>query len=95
MTGCPIVAPINNMTWEMLQVLQPESRLNDLDDRHFADIAAQIAPYEAEQIDRAVWLGTIVVAARGPAPSPPQPKHQAAARHRICELCLGAPYGTE
>jgi indolepyruvate decarboxylase len=38
----PIVVLFNNMSWEMLRVFQPESRFNDLDDWHFADIAASI-----------------------------------------------------
>ena len=29
----------NNTSWEMLRVFQPESRFNDLDDWHFAEIA--------------------------------------------------------
>jgi indolepyruvate decarboxylase len=35
----PIVLLFNNCSWEMLRVFQPESRFNDLDDWHFADIA--------------------------------------------------------
>ena len=38
----PIVVLFNNRSWEMLRVFQPESRFNDLDDWHFADIAAPI-----------------------------------------------------
>jgi indolepyruvate decarboxylase len=38
----PIVVLFNNMSWEMLRVFQPESHFNDLDDWHFADIAASI-----------------------------------------------------
>jgi indolepyruvate decarboxylase len=38
----PIVVLFNNMSWEMLRVFQPESRFNDLDDWHFADIAASL-----------------------------------------------------
>jgi indolepyruvate decarboxylase len=38
----PIVVLFNNMSWEMLRVFQPESRFNDLDDWHFADIAGSI-----------------------------------------------------
>jgi indolepyruvate decarboxylase len=38
----PIVVLFNNRSWEMLRVFQPESRFNDLDDWHFADIAASI-----------------------------------------------------
>ena len=35
----PIVIVFNNSSWEMLRVFQPESRFNDLDDWHFADLA--------------------------------------------------------
>src|SRR6202048_590841 len=35
----PIVVLFNNCSWEMLRVFQPESRFNNLDDWHFADIA--------------------------------------------------------
>ena len=35
----PIVVLFNNQSWEMLRVFQPESRFNNLDDWHFADIA--------------------------------------------------------
>jgi indolepyruvate decarboxylase len=38
----PIVLLFNNRSWEMLRVFQPESAFNDLDDWHFADIAASI-----------------------------------------------------
>lgn len=38
----PIVVLFNNCSWEMLRVFQPESRFNDLDDWHFADIANSI-----------------------------------------------------
>jgi indolepyruvate decarboxylase len=38
----PIVILFNNTSWEMLRVFQPESTFNDLDDWHFADIAASI-----------------------------------------------------
>jgi len=38
----PIVVLFNNLSWEMLRVFQPESRFNDLDDWHFADVAASI-----------------------------------------------------
>jgi len=35
----PIVVLFNNASWEMLRVFQPESKFNDLDDWHFADMA--------------------------------------------------------
>ncbi len=38
----PIVVLFNNRSWEMLRVFQPESTFNDLDDWHFADIAASL-----------------------------------------------------
>jgi indolepyruvate decarboxylase len=38
----PIVVLFNNRSWEMLRAFQPESKFNDLDDWHFADIAASI-----------------------------------------------------
>ncbi|CAL80602.1 indole-3-pyruvate decarboxylase [Bradyrhizobium sp. ORS 278] len=38
----PIVVLFNNCSWEMLRVFQPESRFNDLDDWHYADVANAI-----------------------------------------------------
>jgi indolepyruvate decarboxylase len=38
----PIVVLFNNASWEMLRVFQPESKFNDLDDWHFADMAASM-----------------------------------------------------
>jgi indolepyruvate decarboxylase len=38
----PIVVVFNNRSWEMLRVFQPESRFNDLDDWHFADLADRL-----------------------------------------------------
>jgi indolepyruvate decarboxylase len=38
----PIVIVFNNASWEMLRVLQPECKFNDLDDWHFADMAAPL-----------------------------------------------------
>jgi indolepyruvate decarboxylase len=35
----PIVMVFNNASWEMLRAFQPESRFNDLDDWHFAELA--------------------------------------------------------
>ncbi len=35
----PIVVVFNNRSWEMLRAFQPESRFNDLDDWHFAELA--------------------------------------------------------
>lgn len=59
----PIVVLFNNCSWEMLRVFQPESKFNDLDDWHFADIAKSIGGVGervttrkqlAEALDRAV-----------------------------------------
>ena len=36
----PIVIVMNNCSWEMLRVFQPESRFNSLDDWQFAQLAA-------------------------------------------------------
>jgi len=36
----PIVLVFNNRSWEMLRTFQPESAFNDLDDWHFAEVAA-------------------------------------------------------
>jgi indolepyruvate decarboxylase len=36
----PIVVVFNNASWEMLRAFQPEARFNDLDDWHFAAMAA-------------------------------------------------------
>jgi len=41
----PIVVLLNNCSWEMLRVFQPESKFNDLDDWHFADIAHSIGGF--------------------------------------------------
>ena len=38
----PVVLVFNNMSWEMLRAFDPESRFNDLDDWHFADVAASL-----------------------------------------------------
>jgi indolepyruvate decarboxylase len=38
----PIVVLFNNCSWEMLRVFQPESRFNNLDDWHFAEVAGAI-----------------------------------------------------
>jgi indolepyruvate decarboxylase len=38
----PIVVLFNNCSWEMLRVFQPESQFNNLDDWHFADMAASL-----------------------------------------------------
>ena len=38
----PIVVVLNNTSWEMLRCFQPESRFNDLDDWHFAQVAGSL-----------------------------------------------------
>jgi indolepyruvate decarboxylase len=38
----PIVIVMNNSSWEMLRVFQPESRFNTLDDWHFAELAGPL-----------------------------------------------------
>jgi indolepyruvate decarboxylase len=38
----PLVIVMNNTSWEMLRIFQPESRFNSLDDWHFADAAASL-----------------------------------------------------
>lgn len=38
----PIVLLFNNCSWEMLRTFQPESKFNELDDWHFADIAPSL-----------------------------------------------------
>jgi indolepyruvate decarboxylase len=38
----PIVIVMNNLSWEMLRVFQPESRFNSLDDWHFAALAGPL-----------------------------------------------------
>jgi len=49
----PIVLLFNNTSWEMLRVFQPESAFNDLDDWHFADIAASIGGHGVRVSTRA------------------------------------------
>jgi indolepyruvate decarboxylase len=38
----PIVIVFNNASWEMLRVLRPECKFNDLDEWHFADMASPL-----------------------------------------------------
>ncbi len=38
----PIVIVFNNESWEMLRAFQPESRFNDLEDWHFAEVAGAL-----------------------------------------------------
>ena len=38
----PIVVVLNNRSWEMLRVFDPDARFDDLSDWHFADIASSL-----------------------------------------------------
>lgn len=38
----PIVVVLNNRSWEMLRVFEPEAKFNDLSDWHFADMARSL-----------------------------------------------------
>ena len=49
----PIVIVFNNRSWEMLRVFQPDSRFNDLDDWHFAEIAGPLGGVGARVTTRA------------------------------------------
>lgn len=63
----PIVVLFNNCSWEMLRVFQPESRFNDLDDWHFADIAPSIGGVGERVTTRRQLVGALdrAVARRG------------------------------
>ena len=63
----PIVVLFNNRSWEMLRVFQPESRFNDLDDWHFADIAKSIGGFGERVRTRAELAAALdrAVARRG------------------------------
>ncbi|KPG00218.1 indole-3-pyruvate decarboxylase [Rhodopseudomonas sp. AAP120] len=58
----PIVVLFNNCSWEMLRVFQPESKFNDLDDWHFADIAKSIGGH-GERVTTRAELATALDAA--------------------------------
>jgi indolepyruvate decarboxylase len=49
----PIVVLFNNASWEMLRVFQPESKFNNLDDWHFADIAPSLGGHGERVTTRA------------------------------------------
>jgi indolepyruvate decarboxylase len=49
----PIVIVFNNRSWDMLRVFQPDSRFNDLDDWHFAEIAGPLGGVGARVTTRA------------------------------------------
>ncbi len=55
----PIVVLFNNRSWEMLRVFQPESRFNDLDDWHFADIAKSIGGFGERVTTRGELAGAL------------------------------------
>jgi indolepyruvate decarboxylase len=63
----PIVVLFNNCSWEMLRVFQPESRFNDLDDWHFAEVAGSIGGAGERVTTRAELLAALerAVARRG------------------------------
>ncbi len=63
----PIVVLFNNCSWEMLRVFQPESRFNDLDDWHFADIAPSIGGFGERVTTRAQLAAALehAIARRG------------------------------
>ncbi|ABD07130.1 phenylpyruvate decarboxylase [Rhodopseudomonas palustris HaA2] len=63
----PIVVLFNNCSWEMLRVFQPESKFNDLDDWHFADIAPSIGGHGVRVTTRAELAAALdaAVARRG------------------------------
>jgi indolepyruvate decarboxylase len=63
----PIVVLFNNCSWEMLRVFQPESKFNDLDDWHFADIAKSIGGHGERVTTRAELAAALdaAVARRG------------------------------
>ena len=46
----PIVIVFNNRSWEMLRAFQPESRFNDLDDWHFAELSRLLGG-EGERVE--------------------------------------------
>jgi indolepyruvate decarboxylase len=60
----PIVVLFNNCSWEMLRVFQPESRFNDLDDWHFAEIANSIGGAGERVTTRAELAAALDRAAR-------------------------------
>ena len=66
----PIVVLFNNCSWEMLRAFQPESRFNDLDDWHFADIAPSLGGHRRAGDDaRANWRRRSNARSRGAASS--------------------------
>ena len=61
----PIVVLFNNCSWEMLRVFQPESRFNNLDDWHFADIAHSLGGTGERATTRRELASPSIVPSRG------------------------------
>jgi len=59
----PIVIVMNNRSWEMLRVFQPESKFNSLDDWHFAELAAQLGGDGERVATRGEFAGALQRAA--------------------------------
>jgi indolepyruvate decarboxylase len=55
----PIVVLFNNRGWEMLRVFQPEAKFNDLDDWHFAAIAAPLGGHGERVATRRELAGAL------------------------------------
>ena len=60
----PIVLVMNNRSWEMLRVFQPESRFNSLDDWRFADAAAPLGGDGVRVATRGELAAAITLAAQ-------------------------------
>jgi indolepyruvate decarboxylase len=60
----PIVVLFNNTSWEMLRVFQPESKFNDLDDWHFADIAPSLGGAGTRVTTRRALAGALEAAVK-------------------------------
>jgi indolepyruvate decarboxylase len=63
----PIVVLFNNCSWEMLRVFQPESAFNNLDDWHFAAMAAAMGGHGERVTTRSALVAALerAVARRG------------------------------
>jgi len=60
----PIVLVMNNRSWEMLRVFQPESRFNSLDDWRFAEAAAPLGGDGVRVTTRGELAAAITLAAQ-------------------------------
>ncbi|MDT3686837.1 MAG: indolepyruvate/phenylpyruvate decarboxylase [Pseudorhodoplanes sp.] len=60
----PIVVLFNNASWEMLRAFQPESKFNDLDDWHFADMAASMGGHGERVSTRRELVGALEAAVK-------------------------------